>query len=92
MPVPPQVEELLRKLREAGLYEDQVTIPPSEEDGPKLIILTMFVGDRAFSKKVQDPEEADWDQSFREIARGFLSDSFEDARKQLLEGLGEGDS
>jgi hypothetical protein len=82
-----QVEELIKGLREVGCYEDQVAIQATEDGEPKFVVLTMYVGDRAFSQRVQDPSQVGWDAEFREIARRVVEEQFQDERRRLLEGL-----
>ena len=75
-------EELIAELRTAGLYEDQEDWP--EEAEGKIVVMRMFVGDRAFTSIVQEPEQHDFDREFREITRSFTQDAFQREREELM--------
>jgi hypothetical protein len=87
-------------LRAAGLYVDrfQVIMPGDAEDvdptqhaaqtpGNAVVVVECYVGDVAFSKKIQEPEQADYDAEFRQMTRGLLSDTFEEERRRMLDAL-----
>lgn len=79
-------EELVDELRAVGLYEDQEEWP--EEAEGKIVVMRMFVGDRAFASAVQNPEQNGIDREFRELTRSFINDDFQREREALMRDLG----
>lgn len=66
------VEALMRKVAEAlqplGLYSDPLM--HVEIKGDRLVLVGDFeIGDLALAKRVQDPQQSGYDDSFREIER-----------------------
>jgi hypothetical protein len=62
--------------------------PKPTVPGNSMLIVDCHVGDLAFSPRVQDPDQQDWDRSFREISRGLVSENFEEERQKLMKEFG----
>jgi hypothetical protein len=83
--------DLDSRARKLGLYLDNglvAPIPGEEEfeDPQRVMVLASFViGDRAFSKVVQDPDQHGFDETFREMR---LDAEEEEYRRIQREGLG----
>lgn len=58
------------------------TLPPN-----KMLTLVFTIGDRAFSKEVQDPESHAIDEQFHNIESGMLKDQVEDTVTSLQDLL-----
>ena len=65
--------------------------PKPTVPGNSMLIVDCLVGDVAFSDRVQDPAQQDWDRSFREIMRGAVANDFEEERRNLMKEFGQGE-
>jgi hypothetical protein len=45
-----------------------------------------FLGDVAFTKRVQDPTQNDFDASFREMTAAMAKERFEEMRERIKRG------
>ena len=77
-------EKFVLGLREVGLYEDKVSFV---QDHP-IAILDLYVGDLAFSKRVQNPDQVDIDKEFRLMMGPVTQDQDQEAIEGLKEILG----
>lgn len=62
--------------------------PKPSVPGNSMLIVDCLVGDVAFSQRVQDPTQMDWDRSFREIARDAVAADFEEEKRRMRRELG----
>lgn len=93
-----KVEELEDKCRKVGLYLNGVALnidqgPQDEEDTDPIkahsLLVQFGIGDVAFSKRIQDPEQDKMDDEFRVIAAADVDDDMERIRQQYLKGQDE---
>lgn len=84
-----KLEELARKL---GLYMDRVTMTDMATPlGTRWCIVADFtIGDVAFVKRVQDPEQAKIDKQFKQMTHGMGTDEFLELREQMKKNIEEG--
>lgn len=81
-----RVDDLVFALRVVGLFEDSVITP--EEDRP-IAVVDFLIGDLAFSKRIQEPEQVDFDAEFRAMIAPVAEDQNDDAIQGLLGMIGE---
>lgn len=83
--------KLCASLRELGLYADDADLQVHElPDGRHVVTVDALIGDLAFSRRVQDPEQHDFDAEFRKMTRGSDADRFLDVRAQLEKRIADG--
>lgn len=91
-----QVAELMKagdllepELRRVGVYVDNTNIVEFP-DGTPVLVIDAYLGNVAFSKRVQDPEQHDFDREFKKMTFGTVADDFLDARGDLERRIAEG--
>lgn len=77
------------RLRRLGLYVDETQVIEGP-DGRAVLYCEVLVGDVAFQKRVQDPEQASVDHEFRKLARSQNADDFLATRDDMARRLAEG--
>lgn len=77
-----------------GLYADDVTFAPVPTPfGPRVAAVIRFsIGEVAFTKRVQDPEQERVDRQFKEMTFSMGTDRFLDERERMKKLLSEGRS
>ncbi len=80
------------ELRQIGLYVDDMSVVAIDgPDGPEVALaVTAEIGDVAFSKRVQDPEQDDVDDEFRQMQVSMANDEFLDNRDKIQKAIKEG--
>jgi hypothetical protein len=81
-----KADELVLALREAGVYEDRCSWIDAGNGVPSLM-MEMYVGDIAFSPRVQDREQWGIDAEFREMAAELKADAWEEYRERAIKEL-----
>ncbi len=95
-----KLEEAESSLRSIGLYLDRsrwiVPGADEEEDDPQrpkeaakgaaILLMSCLVGDLAFSTRVQEPEQVDFDASFRRMKVELEAAEAEELRKRMAAG------
>lgn len=85
------IDVLEPELRRLGVYIDHSNIASEEETGDKpMLVIDASVGSVAFSRRVQDPEQFDFDREFKKMTFGAIADDFLDTRAQFEARLAEG--
>lgn len=79
-----KAEDLTLALRAIGLYEDRMEAVDQERP---VFVVDLWVGDLAFSKRIQQPEQFDIDAEFRKMMNPVAEDQNKDAIQGLLEML-----
>lgn len=105
LPLLAKSEELALALRQIGLYEDRSAwISEGEEprpdepfaehrkamEGRHILIMNCLIGDHAFSKRVQNPEQVDVDAEFRAMMGGFEKQDHDDTLEKIEDRLKQG--
>lgn len=86
------LEKMGDKARQIGLYVNGAALNVDEEGEPltgekrHVLVMQFTVGDVAFSKRVQDPEEDQFDTEFKKFESGQVKDQVEDIRQRYLKG------
>jgi hypothetical protein len=81
----PKQEQMEAALRDVGLYVDKATWIVAPGQNPSLM-MECFLGDVAFTKRVQDPTQNDFDASFREMTASLAKEAFEEMRERIKRG------
>jgi hypothetical protein len=79
-------EALIGALRDIGLYEDDVEWHPHPEKPLFMLTLQLYLGDVAFSKRVQDADQHTMDQEFNLLASSARREMFEEMRARIQSG------
>lgn len=100
LPLAAKSEELAKALRAVGLYEDQSQwisqgerpdeFSPPQEHQRNILVMDLLIGDLAFSKRVQNPEQHDVDAEFRAMMGGLETSEFDDTRNEIIRKLEQG--
>ena len=77
------------ELRRIGVYSDSTHVLEFP-DGTPVLVIDAYLGDVAFSKRVQDPEQHDFDREFKKMTLGTVADDFLDARGEIERRIAEG--
>lgn len=100
-----KVEDLLLELRKVGLYENTVRRLSADEESPddffnltdkpkvskrELLIIDLHVGDLAFAKRVQAPEDLEVDNQFENLTRQFEREEGDELQARISRLLAEG--
>jgi hypothetical protein len=100
-----RIEELYGALRKVGLYEnslkrfsagderpedDEYITPDKKGSSREFLIMDLHVGDVAFTKRIQAPEQADFDAQFAAMTRNFSQTEFDDINEKIRRRLAEG--
>lgn len=84
-------EEVAAALRDVGLYEDRAKwmiagqmLEDLDETprGPATLVMTVMVGDLAFSDRVQNPAQVGVDAEFAALASELDADAFREAAEE----------
>jgi hypothetical protein len=51
-----------------------------------MLVATFDLGDLAFTNKVQNPEQADWDKEFGLMAAQMKNENLSDTEKRIADG------
>lgn len=81
-----KTDELVHALRVVGLFEDRIDF--IDEERP-VALVELLIGELAFSKRIQEPEQVDFDAEFRLMMAPVAEDQNTSAIEGLLEMLGE---
>jgi hypothetical protein len=81
----PKQEQMEAALRDVGLYVDKATWIVAPGQNPSLM-MECFLGDVAFTKRVQDPTQNDFDASFREMTAAMAKERFEEMKERIRRG------
>jgi hypothetical protein len=91
-----KVEEVEAALRPLGLYFDRARWLHQEaedegdrrgaKDGTAILVASFMVGDLAFSARVQDPQQSDFDSSFRAMAAEMRREETEELIRKMASG------
>lgn len=82
-----KLDRLEASLRPIGLYVDVSRVV---SDGERtMVVVDALIGDVAYSARVQDPEQAQMDTSFRQIVAGDRVRAADDIREDLRRRLGK---
>lgn len=85
LPSPEDLEALTTALRDVGVYVDELQVQEGEQ---VLFIFNCYLGDVAFSDRVQNPVQHSIDDEFKIIAREYIKEQFEQERERIKrEGL-----
>lgn len=84
-----KVEAIETRSRKIGLYLSRALVTPLQ-DGKPGILCTFDVGDVAFVKRVQNPEQAAFDQQFEELTTDMTSSEYDAIREELLRNIATG--
>lgn len=85
-----RIDALEGRLRTIGLYVDETRVI---SDGDRqAVVVDCFIGDVAYSARIQDPEQAEMDTTFRRIVAADQAHGVEQVRDDLLRRLGKGDA
>lgn len=76
-------------LRRIGLYVDDTQVIEGPR-GETVLYMEVLMGDVAFAKRVQDPEQSGFDTEFAKIERSKASDDFLTARDDMARRIAEG--
>lgn len=77
-------------LKHAGLHVEPSSLDKTESEDPKLVMI-FGIGSVAFSPRIQDPEQDEINDQFRQIASSSVDDDIESIRKRYKKGLEHGD-
>lgn len=87
-------EALEDELRRIGLYVQTTNIVDPEKTGQPMpgvvVYMECLIGDLAFTKRVQDPVQHEFDHEFRKIEHSTVADDFLDLRSQIEERMRDG--
>jgi serine/threonine protein kinase HipA of HipAB toxin-antitoxin module len=102
LPLQAKSEELEDALRHIGLHsnrstwldEGQQPQDPFMEEAPKagrkILVMDLLIGDLAWSKKVQDPEQVDIDAEFKAMMRELNKTEDSSLRDEIKRKLADG--
>ena len=100
LPLAAKSEELAKALRAIGLYEDQSQwisqgerpdeFSPPQQDQRNILVMDLLIGELAFSKRIQDPEQFDVDAEFRTMMGGLETSEVDDTRDKIMRRLEQG--
>lgn len=87
-----KVDSLEEVARKCGVYlEDASVILLPTPMGPRQAIVANFtVGDVAFARRVQDPEQDQIDKAFQQMTHTLGMDEFLETREQMKKNVAEG--
>lgn len=80
---------LADSLRQIGLYANEGRFL-SRDDGRVFLAVSVDIGDVAFTTRVQDPEQAQFDDQFRQVATEVVDDDFLETRERMRRRIAEG--
>lgn len=86
------VEQLETTFRRSGLYLDSFYFLEDPEDHTRVLVADWLIGDVAFAKRTQDPEQEAIDRKVQEMGVDMRRTDFDDAREGILRRLAEGKS
>lgn len=69
---------------------DMVLDDTERESRVAFLVMDLAIGDVAFTSRVLDPEQADWDKEFRLMAAGLKIDAEKDLRAQIEDDIRRG--
>lgn len=81
------LDRLVEEARKVGLVAAQLMVVPGDafppaSSGPVKVVAQFTISDTAFSARVQDPKQAEFDDEFRRLAVASTEDEIEEIKKR----------